>query len=143
MTLTAYLVQTIRRLLLLAIAAAGFGTLYFASPFFAGDYGVAGLSDDFVRDVAHVVVYGTLAATLGWALSWRTLAWLLSVLCASAEEVHQLFIPWRFGCLGDWCLNVAGITLFLLATHVIATRRYLPSQIGAGLPAQGRVSESV
>jgi VanZ family protein len=106
------------------LALAGFATLYFASPSFAGDYGIGSLSDDFVRDVAHVVVYGSLAAMLGWALSWRTLAWTISVLCSAGEEFHQLFVPWRFGCVSDWLLNVLGITLFLVASHLIATRMH-------------------
>jgi hypothetical protein len=136
----AYLLQTARRLLLLSIALAGFGTLYFGSSWFAGSYGVAGLSDDFVRDCAHVIVYGTLAAILGWALSWRTLAWLISVICATAEEVHQLFVPWRYGCVTDWLLNLTGITLFLVLTYVLAQWRANASRAGAGLPAQARVT---
>lgn len=116
------------RVLLFATALVGFGVLYVGARLFTGDYGVAGLSDDAIRTMAHFGVYGTLALLLAAALRGRgLLAWLLTVLLATAEETHQLFVQFRFACIGDWLVNVAGISAFLIAAallhqHVARTR---------------------
>lgn len=96
-------------------AVLGFTTLYVAAGRFGFDAGIMGLSDDAVRTIAHFTVYGSLAFLLARALrNWHLLAWLISVLAATGEEINQLFINWRFSCIEDWMLNVAGITTFIL-----------------------------
>jgi len=109
--------RPLRAIALLA-ASAGFGILYFAASLFTGDYGFAGLTDDAVRTVAHFSVYGLLAAILARAIGRRhLLAWLIAALLATSEEIHQLFVPYRFACVGDWTTNMLGITAFLIASH--------------------------
>ena len=105
-----------RRLLPLLAALAVIAVLYAASSQFTGDYGLPGISEHTVRGVAHFLVYGTLALMVAAALyRWHLAAWLICILLATGEEVHQLFVPGRFCSMGDWLINVCGITFFLLA----------------------------
>ena len=104
-----------RRLLPLLAALSGFAVLYAASGHFAGDYELPGISEHTVRGVAHFSVYGMLALMVAAALGrWHLAAWLICILLATVEEVHQLFIPGRFCSMGDWIINACGITFFLL-----------------------------
>ena len=116
-----------RRLLGLSLAAAGFGVLFLAARSLGFDLEVAGISDEDVRPFAHFCVYGSLAVLLAKAL-WRQhlLAWLIAVVLATGEEVHQLFVPFRYATLTDWAVNIAGITVFLLAAKLIVPRIALP-----------------
>lgn len=102
-------------LVALGVAVFGFTFLYVAAGRLGFDAGFMGLSDDTVRTIAHFTVYGSLAFMLARALrNWHLLVWLVSVLAATGEEINQLFINWRFSCVQDWMLNVAGITTFIL-----------------------------
>ena len=105
-----------QRLALMSIVAAGFAVLFLAARRFTADLGIIGLSDDAVRVIAHFCVYGTLAVLLAKALfSQYLLAWIVIVPLATGEELHQLFVPYRFCGIGDWAINMTGITVFLLA----------------------------
>jgi len=117
-----------RRLLAMSFAAAGFGVLFLAAQSLGFDLEVAGISDEAVRPIAHFSVYGALAVLLAKAL-WRQhlLAWLIAVLLATGEDVHQLFVPSRYATLTDWAVNVAGITAFLLVARLAAARIALPA----------------
>ncbi len=127
MTATIRLIQRYHRMLALALAATGGAVLYFAASLFIGDYGLVGLDDDAVRAIAHFCVYGALAVFVAKALwNLHALAWLLTVLFATAEELHQLFVQYRFACVGDWSINVLGITICLIAAHVLQQRRPRP-----------------
>jgi len=111
------------RFAILGLAASAFATLFAAASWFIGDMGVVGLSDNAVRSVAHFTVYGTLAALVARSLwNMHLLAWLIVTLAATAEEVHQLFVQYRFASVGDWAINIAGITVFLL---ILANARRL------------------
>ena len=103
----------------MAAAICGFGVLYLAARQFDGEYAFFGLSDNAIRAMAHFTVYGTLALLTAKALfNQYLLAWIISVLLSTGEEIRQLFIPYRFGSVGDWMINVAGITLFLAAARL-------------------------
>ena len=96
-----------------ATAACGFMILYAAAHHLTGDYGLFGLSNDAVRSAAHFYGYGALALLLSKALfNQYLLVWIISVLTATVEEIHQIVVPCRCACLEDWGLNVAGIILF-------------------------------
>ncbi len=96
------------------IAAAGFFMLLARPQWFAGDAGVWGISDRMVRLAGHFVVYGLLSAILARALGRRLLlAFVVGAMLATAEEIHQLFVPYRFGCVSDWLVNLAGMAAFL------------------------------
>lgn len=118
MTASLRLIQRHQRFVALAAATAAFGVLYFAARLFIGDYGLLGLDDNAIRSIAHFCVYGTLGLIVARALwNMATLAWLITVLFATAEELHQLFVQYRFACVEDWAMNVAGITAFLAAAR--------------------------
>jgi hypothetical protein len=103
------------RFAILGLATSAFATLFAAASWFIGDMGIAGLSDNAVRTCAHFTVYGTLAALVARSLwNMHLLAWLIVTLAATAEEIHQLFVQYRFACVDDWLVNMAGITVFLL-----------------------------
>ena len=112
-----------RRVLALSIAVTGFAVLYLAARSLGVDLEVAGITDEHIRPIAHFCVYGSLAWLLAKAL-WgqHLLAWLIVVLLATGEEVHQLFVPFRYADMADWTINVAGITVFLLAAKLGLTR---------------------
>ncbi len=102
------------RLAALGITVAGFAVLYRAAKVFGGDYAVLGFSDDMVRAASHFMGYGMLALLLSAAMGhWRLATWLIILLLAGTDEIHQLFIPGRYCSLGDWTINVAGVTCFL------------------------------
>jgi hypothetical protein len=107
-----------QRILALTSAAICFAILYFAAKLFIGNYSLLGLDDNTIRSIAHFSVYGTLALIVARAL-WNIapLAWLITVLFATAEELHQLFVQYRFACIQDWTINIMGITTFLLGAH--------------------------
>ena len=46
-----------------------------------------------------------------WQLRWAASALLLSAICATADEYHQMFVPNRTGSAGDILLDVTGAAL--------------------------------
>ncbi|MAE63789.1 MAG: hypothetical protein CMJ18_05910 [Phycisphaeraceae bacterium] len=108
--------QRTRRLAALAICATGFTVLFAGAKHLAGDLSVAGLSDEFIRGMAHFCGFGLLALILARAIGQRfLLAWLVSMVLATGEEVHQLVVPFRCSCPGDWLINAMGISTILIA----------------------------
>jgi hypothetical protein len=123
-----------RRALALMLAACGFGVLYFAAQALGLELKVAGISDEDLRPIAHFCVFGTLAVMIAQAVwSQYLLAWLLAVVLATGEEMHQLFVPYRYAGVGDWLINVAGITVFLIVAK-IALPRLMPRLVGRLIP---------
>ena len=124
-----------RRLLPLFAALAVIGVLYAASSQFTGDYGLLDINEHTVRGVAHFLVYGTLALMVAAALCrWHLAAWLICIRIATREEIHQLFIPGRFCSMGDWVINVCGITFFLLVAWQVGSRRRRERTASDGMP---------
>lgn len=97
--------------------------LYLAARALGFEVQVAGISDQDIRPIAHFCVYGLLALLLAKAL-WDQylLAWLIAIVLATGEEVHQLFVPFRYAGVTDWLINFAGITVFLLAGKLLLPR---------------------
>ena len=124
-------------------ALAAFAGLYLLSPVLAMDVDVLGIDEDILRDVAHVTVYGLLAATLAVALrsqghfpgrAW-VLAWIAAVALAGGEEAYQAFVPGRYSAWSDAALNTAGITAALaIGVAVVALRRHVVRR-GRSYPA--------
>lgn len=80
--------------------------IFIASAISAPDLPDLGRLDLLLKKGGHVVIYAALAIAywfgLGWRReSWRT-AWVLALLYAATDEVHQLFTPGRHG----WWLDV-------------------------------------
>jgi hypothetical protein len=109
------------------LAGAGTATLFFAAQAFGFDASIPGIDEELVRAAAHFTVYGALAMLVAIALGhWRLLAWTIVMLAATAEELHQLFVPGRYAGVSDWLTNAAGITVFLLLSGLwshLAARR--------------------
>lgn len=80
--------------------------------------------------VAHVIMYGVLAALVGFALDTggrgigRLAAALVGLAAlAAADEYHQRFIPGRAASMSDWIADTAGAASTLTATAAAWRRR--------------------
>ncbi len=85
--------------------------------------------DVIVRKLSHMAEYGVLAALCLWALGTASssiprshflYAFVLAMLCALSDELHQRFVPGRDPRALDVGFDVAGAALTLL---VISTAR--------------------
>lgn len=98
-----------------------FALLYLAARQLAVDVRIAGVDEALLRNIAHFGVYGLLASLLAKACCNRyRLAWFVSLLLATGEEVHQLFVPGRYFGVDDLLLNFSGITTFILLTYLLS-----------------------
>ena len=112
-----HLVYSYRRALLGGIVSLGFATLYLAARLF-GDEGMdmffAGTDREALHSAGHIVIYGSLAVLLAKSLRGRFFAaWLVSVVLATGEEFHQMFVPGRVSSIEDAVLNIIAITFFI------------------------------
>ncbi|MBY5991512.1 VanZ family protein [Ferrimonas balearica] len=90
--------------------------------------------------LGHLVLYGTLALLMNWALGWRALSrseWLqwgsLSVaLFALAEELTQGFLPRRT--LDGWDLMADGVGLVLATAVSVWLKRRLSAPAPGSVP---------
>ena len=90
-----------------------------------------------LREVGHVTGYGVLSwllfrawrATLrtsaaAWAISWASIAFLMTVAVATLDEWHQTFLPSRSGSIHDVYLDSsAALTVQFLLFIVLRRRR--------------------
>lgn len=90
-----------------------------------------------VRKAAHMTEYGILAcAILFGVYVWRKtskksqnsagafpIAWVITVLYAATDELHQLFVPGRSGRIFDVGVDAAGALLLLLVVFGISKAR--------------------
>lgn len=88
--------------------------------------------DTIVRKLAHFLEYLILAVLVYIAVSkvWSIvknrgyiLSTLVVFLYASSDEIHQLFVPGRFGCFADVLLDTAGGAMGCLFIHWIVKAR--------------------
>ena len=108
-------------LLAALIVAAVAPLAYLATVALAGDLSIAGLSDDQVRMVGHFGASGTVAAALALALKGRFItAWFITALLAAGDEAMQLAIPGRYATVGDWLIDLAGITTFIVILSIVS-----------------------
>lgn len=112
------------RALLGAGVAVTAGLLFGAARLLGGDLGVLGIPEPVVRGAGHFTVYGTLAVATATVLGRRfLLAWLVIMVLATVEELHQLVVPYRWCSMADWSINAAGITLGLTTVWLLAAWR--------------------
>ncbi|MBK8992690.1 MAG: VanZ family protein [Gammaproteobacteria bacterium] len=88
-----------------------------------------------LQNLLHIPLFGGLAWCWHWGLrswmkqeQWRLGAALaLTLAYAVLDEIHQLYVPGRFGSLTDVVLNAVGAVLALavIATHQRGKRRDL------------------
>ena len=85
------------------------------------------LLDLLIKEVGHAVVYGVLFVLLWQALDRRfrplVLAWMLAVLYAASDELHQTFVPGRNGRIVDVVIDGVGVTLAAAAVWGYGRRR--------------------
>jgi VanZ family protein len=89
--------------------------------------------------LAHFAAFGTLAALVlrgcadgAWrAVSWRRggIAWLVTIVYAASDEVHQAFVPGRTAAIDDWAADTLGAGL-VVAGLVIAARTLARREAG-------------
>lgn len=87
-----------------------------------------------IDKAVHLVLYAILGwlairAASGRSIRARTVMWTLAAvaLFAVVDEIHQVFIPWRTGDLGDWVADVTGGALGIAFAAATAARRVSPS----------------
>lgn len=92
----------------------------------------------FVRKTAHFTVYGflsllayyswrtTLPRRSGWVFTWSLLALLVTLIAASGDEFHQMFVPSRGPSVYDVMLDMMGATFVQILLATFFWRR--PSQ---------------
>ena len=76
-----------------------------------------------IRKCAHMTEYGLLFVTVMWALSGLTkrlgAAYMVTVLYAASDEVHQSFIPGRCAAVTDVLIDGAGALTALIIYFVV------------------------
>jgi VanZ family protein len=76
-----------------------------------------------LRKVAHAVEFGILGALLARATSRPAPAFVLGVLYAVGDEVHQSFVAGRQGSARDVAIDAVGVALGVLAWQLVVRRR--------------------
>jgi hypothetical protein len=111
----------IKRVVLGLAAIAAFSVLYFGARLFAHEFSIFGLQDETIHLIGHLTVYGALAIVVTKAIGNRfVLAWVITNAIATAEELHQQYVPGRVASFDDWTTNLLSITVFLAAAGWIA-----------------------
>ena len=82
-----------------------------------------GVWDTILRKLAHTFEYAVLGALLARALRRPGLAFVLAVLYAASDELHQTFVPGRHGSPVDVVIDSVGIALGILAWQRLGARR--------------------
>lgn len=78
-----------------------------------------------IRKIAHMTEYFILFVISCSTFKeynikhFDTLALLFTVLYATTDEIHQLYIPGRYGCLSDVLIDSTGAILAFLIWHLI------------------------
>lgn len=100
-----------------AFVIAAFAIAYFGVHQLGRDMSIAGLSDDQVRVIGHLLAFGTLGSVLGLSLGGRFVtAWVIVVVLAGVDEYLQSFVPNRWADFGDWVIDVVGCTAGVFIT---------------------------
>jgi len=87
----------------------------------------AEIVDKPIRKMAHMAEYAVLGALLVWTVvSWREsckksllIAWLIGTAYACTDEVHQLFVPGRYGSVIDVGIDSVGALIGVFFGSVV------------------------
>lgn len=82
---------------------------------------VAMTIENAVRKAAHMIEYGILALFIAIAMDiankgmiYKSLSFLICILYAMSDEIHQLFVPGRFGSVRDVVIDSVGALIAIL-----------------------------
>lgn len=87
--------------------------------------------EEAIRKIAHMIEYGILASFAGisldcWykSISIRRIVFdiIICAVYAASDEIHQLFVPGRFGCVRDVFIDLSGAILFIAV--IVLLRRH-------------------
>ncbi len=85
-----------------------------------------------IRKFAHMSEYALLAITAMWAFYGMNkryiIAFVVSVLFAVSDELHQLYVPDRAGTFVDVFIDAAGMCIGLIFYKVISRVRVIKSE---------------
>lgn len=104
-----------------------------------------------VRKIAHLSEYGVLAWLALCALAGRVSgatrrsivgALMVAVVWAITDEIHQLYVPGRTGCVKDVLFDTVGAIVGLAVSLAIA-KRLRSRSAEAGSPAEGKSRQRV
>ncbi len=96
------------------------------------DYRILGVTHFLIRKAAHLTEYGILsvlwfrawrAARPGWQWQWASFAVMMALAIASADEIHQTFVPSRTGEFSDVVLDVCGAIIAQFLLWLVIRRR--------------------
>ena len=82
-----------------------------------------GTWDLILRKIAHTAEYAVLGALLVRATTCPWLAWVLGVLYAASDEIHQTFVAGRHGSPIDVAIDAVGVAIGVLAWQKLGSRR--------------------
>jgi VanZ family protein len=83
-----------------------------------------GTWDTILRKLAHTAEYALLGALLLRAIGRAQLAFLLGVLYAASDELHQTFVRGRHGSPIDFGIDAVGVAIGLFLWQRAAVRRF-------------------
>jgi VanZ family protein len=95
--------------------------------------GFAGAFDVFLKKSWHIFAFFALAALIyrafrsyGFSISDSyILGSLGSFVYAISDEIHQLFVPERHGCITDLLVDLVGIALFVILVKILTKEKKL------------------
>ena len=77
-----------------------------------------------IRKAAHFTEYLLLGLSLRWGMESSLLhVWLIGVVYAVTDEIHQLFVPGRSCEFRDICIDAAGVLAGVLLMRAIERRQ--------------------
>jgi VanZ family protein len=81
-----------------------------------------GTWDLILRKIAHTAEYAVLGALLVRATGRPWLAWVLGVLYAASDEIHQTFVTGRHGSPIDVAIDAVGVAIGVIAWQKLGGR---------------------
>jgi VanZ family protein len=77
-----------------------------------------------LRKLAHAAEYALLGALLVRATGRGGLAFILAVLYASSDEIHQTFVEGRVGAVHDVAIDAVGAAIGIVLYRSVRARRF-------------------
>jgi VanZ family protein len=84
-------------------------------------YAISPHPDYVLHKIGHVIAFGMLGLTLFWAMRSASGAVSLTILLASADELHQHFVAGRSSRLGDILLDTTAALMFICLVRLYSS----------------------